>query len=356
MRDASRTIVARLTPAGTSALATLSILGPDAIGIAESLFRSRSRGSLASARTDRSYYGDFGSSTRDDVVLRIIAREPIPSVEIHCHGGSAMVEALIAAIVERGAQRVDWREFLAEQGASLIYLEAAEALAAAPTARCAAILLDQFNGALEAAFAALAPQLAQQLLSWAGLGLHLVQPWRVLLYGQVNAGKSSLLNALAGYERAIVSPIPGATRDVLHASVALDGWPVELIDGAGFREEGDLLESAGRAMLAERMAEADLRVLVVDTSVPPSENDRHLAERFGADLTIGAKLDLATDWPAEQLASLDLRCSAVTGKGIDALAILLANRLVPRVPSPGEAVPFTKRQVQQLEQFLSSQG
>ena len=70
-------------------------------------------------------------------------------------------------------------------------------------------------------------------------------PWRVVVFGAPNVGKSSLINALAGYERAIVSPTPGTTRDVVTVTTAIDGWPVQLSDTAGFRETQDELESAG---------------------------------------------------------------------------------------------------------------
>src|SRR5690606_16577637 len=83
------------------------------------------------------------------------------------------------------------------------------------------------------------------LVDRAPLGLHLTRPWHVALAGAPNVGKSSLLNAVLGYGRAIVFDQPGTTRDVLDAVTAIDGWPVRLTDGAGLRESVDALEAAG---------------------------------------------------------------------------------------------------------------
>src|SRR5207237_636472 len=108
---------------------------------------------------------------------------------------------------------------------------ALEPLSKAPTVRTASIQLDQYRGAFARAVeAALAdPALIPELARFAPVGRHLVAPWAVAVVGPPNVGKSSLVNALAGYQRAVVSDVPGTTRDVVRTLVALDGWPVELI-------------------------------------------------------------------------------------------------------------------------------
>src|SRR4029453_3197945 len=80
-----------------------------------------------------------------------------------------------------------------------------------------------------------AVELLGAVLEFAELGQHLTAPWRVVLAGPPNVGKSSLINALAGYQRTIVSHVPGTTRDVVTTTTAIDGWPVELADTAGLR-------------------------------------------------------------------------------------------------------------------------
>src|SRR5205807_1170609 len=148
---------------------------------------------------------------------------------------------------------------------------ALEKLAHARTERTAAILLDQANGALETALKAIREQLRQrdatsarqsldELLKFAALGQRLVEPWRVVVAGAPNVGKSSLVNALAGYQRSVVAPVPGTTRDVVTTALAFDGWPVELADTAGLRDAADELEEAGVARARATLLAADLVV------------------------------------------------------------------------------------------------
>src|SRR5439155_7912555 len=118
------------------------------------------------------------------------------------------------------------------------------------------ILLDQFAGSLEGSLRKVldclegkdiqqACRLLQGLHAQARIGRHLTQPFRVAVAGAPNVGKSSLVNALAGYSRTIISPTPGTTRDLLTVPIALDGWPVELIDTAGLRAAVEPLEQQG---------------------------------------------------------------------------------------------------------------
>ena len=111
---------------------------------------------------------------------------------------------------------------------------------------------------------------------WAGrdVGLRLIAGWRVVLAGRPNVGKSRLLNALTGYDRAIVDATPGTTRDVVTARTALDGWPVELADTAGLRPSDDPIEASGVALARARQGEADLVLVVLDRSEPLTDIDR----------------------------------------------------------------------------------
>ena len=177
-----------------------------------------------------------------------------------------------------GCQSLTWQEWLHRSVTSIRFEAAAQiALADAVTVRTAAILLDQFNGALSADIRSVLAAIAaadwsqaakaiDDLLGRRDLGLHLTKPWRVVLAGPPNVGKSSLINALAGYDRAIVSPVPGTTRDVVTVTTAIDGWPVQLADTAGLREGHDELESAGVELARATLASADLVVLVQDVT------------------------------------------------------------------------------------------
>lgn len=348
----ARTLTALLTPPGPAAIASIGILGPDAIGIATPLFASSRGRSLGELPFDIPLYGCFGLQAKDDVVLSQKQFGDSVEVLIHCHGGAAITRSLLTDIVARGAQQVTWQEYLLAHGEDIVSIETREALARAPTERCAQILFDQWNGNLQRALDRLVanpdPQQANALLRWAPLGLHLVEPWRVLFIGPVNAGKSSLLNAIVGYQRAIVSAEAGTTRDVLRGEISIEGWPLEVLDGPGFRQSLSTLEEAGHAILERVVQKVDLTLLVLDTSQPLDEEGRRLWSHRQPDLVIGNKVDLATPWTDDEQKGLDLRVSAQTGEGIGALLSLLAGKLIPEVPPPGTIMPFTVRQVELL--------
>src|SRR5262249_9107130 len=155
-----------------------------------------------------------------------------------------------------GLRACSWQEFLRLTTEDAVRAAAATALAEARTQRTAAILLDQYHGAFSRAVAvahaawergdtAEAGRLLEVLARYAPLGRPLTSPWRVVVAGAPNVGKSSLVNALAGYARCVVSPTPGTTRDVVTTLIAVDGWPVELADTAGLREAAGPLEEQG---------------------------------------------------------------------------------------------------------------
>lgn len=342
------TICARLTARSTSALAAIGIAGPKAIAFADEFFRSARGVRLAEARIDRPYFGRFGRDVVDEVVLHVVSKAPTQEVIVYCHGGVALVDALLGELASHGAVSAGWREYCRHRGDSAIAIECREALAKTQSLAAANVLLDQLSGTLERgfdeAFAGNAETL-DAMLSRSNFGLHLAQPWRVLLFGPPNVGKSSILNALVGYDRAIVEPIPGTTRDVLEGLAILGGWAVELLDGAGLRDTDDPVEAAGQALLIEAARSVDLRIQIVDTHAPYVDVDPVL----NPDLVIGNKSDLPTDWTPANLAKLQHRCSAATGDGIKTLATLIANRLVPELPAVGDPVPFAHRQIALLK-------
>ncbi len=177
-----------------------------------------------------------------------------------------------------------------------------------------------------------------QLARYAELGQRLTRPWRVTVAGAPNVGKSSLVNALAGYQRSIVAATPGTTRDVVTTRIALDGWLIELADTAGLRSKAEALEEQGIRRAKAAAVSADLLLWVLDGSAPAVWPD----EEIGTVLYVRNKTDLPSAWDGEHNDKL-VRVSAHTGVGLAELCASLVAWLVPDPPPPGAAVPFTPR-------------
>jgi tRNA modification GTPase len=283
-----------------------------------------------------------------------------PTVEVNCHGGVVAVQRVLACFVARGALAVEPEALLDREARTAIRAEAARALLQAGTSLGADTLLDQLNGALEDALSALSwerPEAAaaalRGLLATERLGRALWQPRRVVLVGPTNAGKSTLFNALAREERVIVSPIPGTTRDTVSAEVAIGGLPVWLVDTAGQREPACAIEREAIARARAAAAEADLALLVLDGSAPLSVPPADFAEALPpARVVVLNKSDLGiAPWAAAMADAV--RCSAVTGQGIEALGERIVADLVGETRTvPGRAVVCTERQAVLLRAAL----
>ena len=360
----STTRVVLLTAAGRSAVASLLVDGPRALAAVDALFHPLTVRPLAERPFDRIVFGRWQSSEHGEEV--VVCRRDERRVEIHCHGGQAAAAAIIASLVERGCQEVSWQDWTRASHADPIASAARMALAAAPTERTATILWDQYRGALTRALVEIQRFLesgdtttalarVDDLLRWSSLGSHLVKPWQVVFAGAPNVGKSSLTNALLGYQRAIVHDLPGTTRDVVAAVSALDGWPVELADTAGQRASDEPLEAAGIRLAQDRSAAADLVVLVFDASNPDPDRERTLCEGWPQALRVFNKCDLLPSGSLHAAnAGSGLYASALLGTGIEELGREIASRLVPDAPAPGQAVPFTSEQVDVLGQVRSA--
>ncbi len=352
-------IVACLTPPGRGAIAVLAVEGPGAVAEVGELFTPASGRALETLRPHRVVFGRFGPEPGEEVIVRLRGPE---SLEIHCHGGPFAVARIQALLARRGWRPAGPQEWLARTQPDPLWRQAAEALAEAPTRRTAAVVLDQLQGALHRAIARIDDALAQghwavarselqRLAELAPLGLHLTTPWRVVLAGPPNAGKSSLLNALAGFPRAIVHPQAGTTRDVVTLPTAIDGWPVLLCDTAGLRASEHPLESAGVRRAYDEIARAELVVAVFDATRPWEEQEPLLHQR-ARPLLVHNKVDLvATPRPQRPPG---VWTSAVTGEGVEELLHAIAQRLVPQPPEPGQAVPFTPSQAVALRSALEA--
>ena len=339
--------VAILTPPGRSALCTLTASGP---GVWEALRRN-----YRSARGDtlpdhpvlgRFHLGRLGADLADEVVLAVIETDPV-RVEIHGHGGEAISRCLVEVFTAAGAREI----VVAGQDA------ASRLLPFTTTIRTASIVLDQIAGAwtravtdarlaLEAGEGHAARAMLEALSSRWTVGRHVVEPFRVAIAGAPNVGKSSLANAIAGYQRSIVAPTPGTTRVLVSTRLAIDGWPIVLIDTAGLRLVGDELESQGIAQARGALAEADLCLWVLDGSTPPVWSESPIEKMH----LVVNKMDLAPAWDMAGIEAV--RVSAATGEGVAELLSEMSGWLVSVVPPPGAGVPLTQTQVDGLRRAL----
>lgn len=350
-----RNLVSVLTPRGRGAVATIVCVGDAGQIDAANVFHAANGKTFSEQSLNRIAFGRWGRDPAEEVVVCRVASDRI---EIHCHGGDAAVERILVQITAAGAEKVPWPELI-ERTEGPFARDAAEALAAAATARTAAIISHQSAGPLREFLVWLSGvDLAAQrdavldrfdrTLAWSEFGRHLTQPWRVVLYGAPNVGKSSLINALAGFERAIVFDQPGTTRDVVTVETAFNGWPVRLSDTAGIRSSRDEVEAAGITRAKRELATADLRICVCDGS------DANLFDVLQVDevvpsLVVVNKCDLpqaaAKDLPHEALC-----VSARTNVGLPELMTVIAERLVPRMPDADEGIPFSECQIEHLSE------
>jgi len=300
-------------------------------------------------------YGRWGETDAAEEV--VVCRRADDVVEIHCHGGQAAPTRILADLRQAECTEASWRE-IAGRGTDPLAAEALISLAHARTQRTAAILLDQFNGALRRELEATVSLIEQgetvlsaeriaMLVGRGRLGVHLTEPWRVVIAGAPNVGKSSLLNALVGYDRSIVVDSPGTTRDVVSAATVIDGWPVLLSDTAGLRASQDSIEAAGVALAEEQLDGADLVVLLFDRSQPWSSADQQLLNDWPNAMVVHNKTDVASADNNTRPPGLDV--SAKTKAGLTQLHAQMSRRLVPDVPAPGEAVPFATVHLERLQ-------
>ncbi len=351
--------VAALTSVGRGAVATVVVWGAGAESCLNRRFVNAAGKIPETWEVDRVYFGRFRSLNSAEEEL-VVCRVQQNAWEIHCHGGTAAVQAVISALVAEGATQGSAEDWQTEQGASLLQREASQALAEAATERTATILLRQYQGRLAEEVEAIESLLLsdldagqrrlQALLGTWSWGQHLTRPWQIVLCGLPNVGKSSLINALVGYERAIVQDLPGTTRDVVTTHIVCAGWAVALSDTAGWRRTEDPLEQAGIVQAEQQIARADLLLVVADVQTGWTPELQSLAARQQHVLPVVNKVDLFFD-QSLALTELDryppgtMAISARSGAGIPELVQAISQRLVATACDES-AVLFTERQYQ----------
>lgn len=359
MNQDRRVIV--LTPPGRSAIATLRLEGADVLSTLSRRLTTRKNEPIELAPAARPVLARYRLPVEgmEEVVLHVVSTE---CVEIHCHGSPLVIKQITDSFVEMGYSLEDCSAWIDRTEPNKIAAEARRSLCSALTFRIVQILVDQYHGSLEREVQVArdfikggnldkAVRTLDGLLQWKDLGRHLIVPWKVALVGPPNVGKSSLFNRLVGYDRAIVDPTPGTTRDFVTAVTAFEGWPIELCDTAGIRETEHDVEKEGVRKTMEVAGSSDLVVLIFSHADPWSEECESWLKPWPKSLIVFNKCDLPV---SSGLRPSGLEVSALSGQGIRDLEQAILNRLIPEFPAPGTAVPFTERQIDCLQRAKES--
>ena len=348
------TVCARLTPPGRGAVAVICLQGETAESTLEQHFRPAADTSFSGTKNRKIVYGVWQSTGEDLVVSRCSENR----FEIHCHGGNSACSAILRSFADSDVRQVSPIEF-ARIFENAWTVSTQLALTQATTTRTAKILLDQvrilpdaiqqISSLIQSDQTKSAVAAVQQMLRWSDFGIHLIRPRSIVLCGQPNVGKSSLANAIIGFQRAIVHDVAGTTRDVVSQLTAIDGWPVELKDTAGLREATNTIEAIGIEKAKTQIDSADLKICVFDDLQNWTQQDQELLESIQPQLIVFNKADLAMESQTQPDRPRGLVTSAVTGQGIEEMIEQIGNLLVPELPDPGQAFPVTQSQRRKLD-------
>ncbi|MDI3542565.1 MAG: tRNA modification GTPase [Candidatus Atribacteria bacterium] len=401
------TIVAPATPLGVGAIGIVRISGVEAVKIASRLFIPRRKSAVKDFVSHRLYLGDvFNPQTQEivDEALLVVMRAPHSYtredvVEFQLHGGPVVVQKVLELLLQEGARLAEPGEFTrraflngrldlsqAEAVAEIIKARSEKALSlslrhlkgewgrkirswesrllnvlALVQARCD--FWDEGEGlpleTIGKELSCLVGEIKEELLY--SERLKLVQEGAlVAVVGKPNVGKSSLFNAIVGWDRAIVTPFPGTTRDALEENILVDGLLFRLVDTAGMREGCDPIESIGVQKAEAYFEEADLVIVVLDQSIPLEKEDEMLAGKVKnkphfivlnkSDLPPCLdRTDISRLYPGEEV----IEVSALQGEGIDRLLTKIGERIRGEMSPEDQMVLITARQKGELNKVLS---
>ncbi|KQC11065.1 MAG: hypothetical protein APR62_10700 [Smithella sp. SDB] len=366
------TIVASATPFGLSGVGIIRISGQEALEIANRIFQPSN--GICPWESHHLYHGDIvsadGKTILDEVLIsymrkpRSFTGEDV--IEINCHGNPIIMQSILTQLHELGCRLAHRGEFsqraFLNNRLDLSQAEALSAMISAKSAKAYAMGLSQLKGSLsreledlrllliealalletaidftedisEEKITEAPPQInqvlerLQLLLSSYGTARAYSEGVNVTITGKPNVGKSSLLNSLTGIKKAIVTDIPGTTRDLITDTINIGGIPVHLIDTAGIREPQNLIEKEGISLVWESLANADVVIVMLDASKPLTDEDKIIIDKNKTGKIIAAinKIDLPGKWETKALKTLFpaetkiVEISAKLGNGLEDL-------------------------------------
>jgi tRNA modification GTPase len=400
----SDTIAAISTPPGEGAIALVRVSGANAVQIADKIFRGKEEPSRFASHVQ--HLGEIVGAENQLIDQVVLSIHHAPAsytgedlVEISCHGGTLVSAKVLEACLRAGARAARPGEFTeraflngkmdltqAEAVIDLIRARADLALRSATEQLEGRLgdhirkirdeliaLLAHINASIDFPEEGIAPDEGETLcarldcileeiaalLATADQGRVLREGLRVVIYGATNAGKSSLLNRLLGYNRVIVSDTHGTTRDTIEETVNLDGVPIRFLDTAGLRASESELESEGIARTEKSLQLADLRLHIADRNAPkPAHfNSRKLSEFNGRaddgnEIVVLNKSDLPEDGDWKNFPALRISC--VTGEGLPQLQTEILARIRQQNLRPESAVAINTRHRDCLRRALES--
>ncbi len=404
--QADDTIAAVATPPGRGGIGIVRISGPDAVRIAGEIFRGERRPGDAPGYSVLYGWAVEGDSKLDEVLCLVMraprsyTREDV--VELHCHGGPMPLRRVLEAVLRRGARLAEPGEFTrraflhgridlseAEAVADLIF-SLTEASARAALGQLAGGLARDVRASRQELVGVLADleagidfaeediefitgdELRERLESQVSLMESRIEEGRrgrvvregvgVVIAGRPNVGKSTLMNALLREDRVIVTPHPGTTRDIVEETLDLEGLAVRLSDTAGVRDEPDEIEREGVTRSLKALEEADLVMMMLDSSEALTAEDRSLIERVRnrPHLVVLNKSDLDQKLDEKELGELlpdsgALHISALKGDGLDQLKNRIKDMVWgDKVPASEPPMITNLRHLEALQKALSS--
>ncbi|PID71886.1 MAG: tRNA uridine-5-carboxymethylaminomethyl(34) synthesis GTPase MnmE [Desulfobulbus propionicus] len=371
-RHSTDTIAAIATPPGTGGIGIIRISGSAALAVLKQLFFPKA--GISQFESHKLYYGTLKDAEGQplDEILAVYMQAPHTYtvedvVELHCHGSYVLLQKVLQTVFSCGVRSADPGEFTKRAflggRIDLTQAEAVIELLNAQTEKGAKLAVHQLQGLLSTELEPVRKSLVailavlevaidfpeddvelidpvkmkeqllgeilqpvQRLIGLGAQGKIIREGISAVIAGRPNVGKSSLLNALLNEERALVTSLPGTTRDTIEETISIAGIPIHLIDTAGIRAHSDVVEELGMERARQKLGEADLVLFLVDASQNLTSRDKELYETIEGKnhIVVINKIDSA---PVEMVATVRssfsgspvVEISAKQGKGIDAL-------------------------------------